>query len=309
MPRGRRRSDRAASQARDLTDLEEISSPPGSPNRGTVNYDPINELVERLANIGPTKAKFKAPKYNGDTDIELFLDQFLDITEANKWSDREAALHLRSSLEGPAATCSLSRDLDDIVLDLRARFGITPKQARSKLGTITRKSKQSFHELGTEVTRLVKIAYPRQNRQFQLETSLETYSKALNHRSLQQHLLARPHDSMAEAVEICNEFMQVEGSRPSIANIDAEEDQQPKTSNSNIELQLLLSTVKDMMQAQSQLLKELAQNSSTPASQPKQPIKCFNCGGPHLRRNCPKLKAPESNSSTNQSENSDRPAQ
>jgi hypothetical protein len=62
MPRGRRRSDRAASQARDLADLEESNSPPGYPNRVTVNYDPINELVERLANLGPTKAKFKAPQ-------------------------------------------------------------------------------------------------------------------------------------------------------------------------------------------------------------------------------------------------------
>jgi ElaB/YqjD/DUF883 family membrane-anchored ribosome-binding protein len=288
--------------------MEEINSPHNSTRRRALGPDPIEELVERLSHIGQSKPKFKAPKYTGDSDIELFLSQFLDVSDANRWSDREAALHLRSSLEGSAAACGQSSDLEEIISDLRARFGITSKQARSKLGSISRKSKQTFHELGAEVTRLVKIAYPRQDRQFQLETSLEIFSRALNHRTLQQHLLARPHDTMAEAVQICNEFMQVEGSKPTIANIDAEEGEQPETSRASTEIQLLLSTVKELMQSQSQLLKDLAQSQSKQDSTPRRKVECFNCGGPHLRRNCPKLKA-QNTDTVKQSENSDSPAQ
>jgi hypothetical protein len=115
---------------------------------------------------------------------------------------------------------------------------------------------------------------------------------------------------MAEAVRICDEFVQVEGGKPSVANIDADEGETPKTSNSNTELQLLLATVKELMQAQGQIMKDLAQTKSQAVAPPKRKIECFNCGGPHLKRNCPALKSQTNNTNTvSQSENSDSPAQ
>jgi hypothetical protein len=112
---------------------------------------------------------------------------------------------------------------------------------------------------------------------------------------------------MAEAVQICNEFVQVEGSKPYIANIDAEEGQQTETSTGT-EMKLLLDTVKELMQTQSQLLKDLAQTTNKPEAPPRRKLECFNCGGSHLRRNCPQLKS-QSPETVSQSENSDRPAQ
>jgi hypothetical protein len=140
------------------------------------------------------------------------VEQFLDIAEANHWSGRETTLHLKSSLEGQAADYRRGQHFEEIIENLRSRFGITPKQARTKLGQLQKKHKQTYHELGSEVSRLVKIAYPQQGRAFYIDTSLEVFSRALNHKSLQQHLLARPHDTLAKAINICNEFSLIENS-------------------------------------------------------------------------------------------------
>jgi hypothetical protein len=248
----------------------------------------VDELVERLAHLSRPRDRFKPSKYSGDTDIELFIEQFLDIAEANHWSGRETTLHLRSALEGPAAECGRGSDSEEIIEDLRARFGITAKLARTKLGQLQKKTKQTYHELGSEVNRLVKIAYPRQGRNFRTETSLEVFSRALNHKSLQQHLLARPHETLAEAVRICNEFSLIEGSntthKTSVANINAEEEPGSK------QLDVLTTAIQELARNQAQLVASLAQTQTPPTPAPvKRSLECYICKGPHLKRNCPSL--------------------
>jgi hypothetical protein len=263
--------------------------------------DPVSELVERLHELGTSKPKFKAPKFSGETDVELFITQFLDISDANRWSEREGALHLRTSLEGPAANCGHSADLEEIIQDLRSRFGITAKQARLQLSQIQKKPKQSFHELGMEVTRLVKLAYPDQGRAFQTETALENFSRAVNHKSPQHHLLARPHDTIVEAITICNEYSQIEGGKTSIAAIETPE---PTRDTTTTQLQSMLSAMQELIHNQSKALAELAKNQSQ-----KKKIECFECKGPHLKRNCPLLKKQSQESNLQISGNEVSPAQ
>ena len=48
--------------------------------------------LDSLAHVMSTmrrKDAFKAPKYDGTGDVELFLQQFSDVAEANKWTDRD----------------------------------------------------------------------------------------------------------------------------------------------------------------------------------------------------------------------------
>jgi hypothetical protein len=208
----------------------------------------MEELVDKLTQAGRSKDKFKPPKYNGDSDVELFIDRFLDISDANDWRPRETIIHLKSCLEGAATDCSGGCDLEEIIGSLRSRFGLTAKQARVKLSQLQKNSKQSYHELGSEVNRLVNIAYPEQTRAFITETSLEVFSRALCHKSLQQHLLARPHDTLTEAIKICEEFMQVETAiKTSVSHIDAKETD-VLLDRTTSHLQLLLNSIQELIQ-------------------------------------------------------------
>jgi hypothetical protein len=278
-----RRRNRTITQEQELEDLAIQTSTPSRSQRvgNTSPVDPVEELIDRLSGLGSSKPKFKPPKFSGDTDVELFISQFIDIAEANRWRDREATLHLRSCLEGQASSCGQGSDIEEITQDLRSRFGITPKQARTQLGQLQKKHKQSFHELGAEITRLIKLAYPTQTRAFQTETALETFNRAVNHRALQHHLLARPHTSISEAVNICNEFTQIEGGKTTVASLDSPE---PREDSVSTQIQTMFTALQDFMASQTKAITDLAQGQRA-----KKEIKCFECGGPHLKRNCPQL--------------------
>jgi hypothetical protein len=307
MGRSARRRTRATEQRQELEELAAQGSSPSLSER-TQNpidrSDPMEELVERLSNLN-TRSKFKAPKYTGDTDIELFITQFLDVADANNWRPRETTLHLRHSLEGKAAECGQGSDVEEILHDLRSRFGMTAKQARSKLVSIQKKAKQTYHELGSEITKLVRLAYPQQGRMFQTETALEIFAKAVNHKGLQHHLLARPHESIAQAVEICNEFAQIEAGRTSVSNVytveEGTENKEPTKSKEQTETQAMLSAMFDLIKNQTQVMSELVKQKTEPKK-----LECFICKGPHLRRNCPLKPTP---SSTTSSGNEKSPAQ
>ena len=77
---------------------------------------PINPqlvaILDRLtqARLEPRRRPFKPPQYNGDGDIELFINQFNQVVMTNQWTEEEAFLHLRLSLIGPALDCSRGAD-------------------------------------------------------------------------------------------------------------------------------------------------------------------------------------------------------
>ena len=180
----------------------------------------VEQIVNRMAEMQVRKKEFKPSTYNGDTDIELFLRQFQDVALVNRWEPVETLLHLRSCLLGSAAECGRETTVQATYDSLRARFGLTPKQAREQLKTLRKRPKQSYQELGSEITRLVHIAHPRQSyEEFLKETMLETYSTAINNIPLRIHLMAKPHDTLTEAVRISNDFVRAHESESSLAAI------------------------------------------------------------------------------------------
>ena len=202
------------------------------------------------------KAQIKPPQYSGEADVELFISQFSDIADINEWSEKETTLHLRTCLEGAAADCGRARRTEEIYEELRARFGITPRQARHKLSTLKRNKNSTLHEYGAEISRLVQLAYPDQSRGFQRETALEIFGRSLNHQSLQQHLLARPHDTILEAVRICEEYLQIEDTNPNktrLAVVDTKEEEKNA-------IQQTLHEMKELMVSQQQLITSLLTN-------------------------------------------------
>lgn len=297
---GRRRNRRSAAQEDELSIIEQAAqgSPPAQ--RESREDRLIEHLIDRLDRLQPVAAprhEFKPPNYEGETDVELFLTQFQDIVRANRWTPEEALLHLRSCLKGDAADCGRETNLQDVYESLRTRFSLTPKQAREQLQTLRKRPKQSYHELGAEVSKLVRIAYAGQSLQFRTQTMLEAYSHAVGHRQLRQHLLARPHNSIAEAVTISNEFMHIEGpaNRPTLAQVDAE-DYQPTVAQTTpaltpeAEVAMLL---KDLLKRQDRMLEIMydKMRRPPPPAPPRKYGPCYHCQGDHVKRNCPQLRS------------------
>ena len=68
-------------------------------------------------------------------------------------------LHLRDSLRESAEDCGRAATVQAIYAALRARFGLSPREARSRLGVLRKDSRTSLQEHASEVERLVNIAY------------------------------------------------------------------------------------------------------------------------------------------------------
>ena len=45
--------------------------------------DVLARLADLLGNLQHGRDRFRAPKYNGSTEVDLFLQQFDDVREAN----------------------------------------------------------------------------------------------------------------------------------------------------------------------------------------------------------------------------------
>ena len=271
--------------------MEEVDTPlREASNRNSDEM--MEQLMNRLERLQAPRKEFKPPTYNGETDVELFLTQFKDVAIMNRWEPLETLLHLRGCLQGKATECGREATLEETFDSLRGRFGISPKQAKDILKTIRKKPQQSFHEISSEISRLVQIAHPRESAEFKRDTMLDTFSTAVVHTPLRHHLLAKPHNTLAEAVAICEDYVRVNDTKARLAAATSETE--PTTSKE-------ISVLQGQMEAMKRMIVELTQARQPPPPLPTQsyayqektrqakPGPCFHCRGEHLKRNCPYL--------------------
>ena len=281
------------SKRRQLQDqeLEELSnstlreaSRSNTPDNPPRNLLDMTELVQVLRNDRPARREVKPPQFDGQGDVELFLSQFRDVAVSNQWTNEEYALHLRLSLIDKARDCSRAETRQEIEHSLRAQFGLSVRQARDKIRTLQRGPRQSVHELGTEAKRLVRLAYPGLAHREQEDMAIEVFIQALDSRAIKRHFLATPADSVNEAVEKVNEYFDASDShcRSRVNAIDSEEKSSPAaTPEPTVEL---LTSIRELLKKQEEQNGQIIeQMKPTP-----QNTRCFNCGGPHQQRNCPR---------------------
>lgn len=97
-----------------------------------------------------------------------FLAHFENCAELNEWRNYEKAQYLRVSLRGPACQYLQTlpayrrRDYDELVASLGRRFNPENQTElyRAQLRNVQRLEKQTLPELGQEIRRLVRLAYP-----------------------------------------------------------------------------------------------------------------------------------------------------
>jgi len=277
-------------------------------------------LTQALNNLGPRQERIKLPKYKGDTDVELFLQQFHDICEENDWGAGTSLLQLRGALEGPAVECGRGDTVAEIERHLRASFGMTMRQARDKLANMRRAPGQSVHNLGVDNENLVRIGYPNMAPADRTDIAVETIKRALDHKGLARHLLSLRVGTVAEVVTAAEEYFQV-GGGPTQMNrhpVSAINEQADLTASVDVEgktstLNKLMSTMEKTCELLNTFMQgQMVANTSTPnpgasgvagnwrtANRPAdndnrrtEANSCFFCGERgHFKRNCPKRKA------------------
>ena len=231
---------------------------------------------------------FKAPEYNGTGDVEFFVTQFGEVAEANEWTAIASLLHLREALKEGAKDCGRAGNLAGVFTALRARYGLTPREARARISTLRKDNRASLQEHATEVDRLCQIAYIELPDRYRASMSLETFCNTLGNTYLQRHLLAIQAVTLEQAVRAGNEFLQIRAPiLPGSAIRAVDEDEQVEDQVASIEQSVLSKLLKNMQILSDKV--DRLQTTPKPAAT-KQIAKstgCWGCGQEgHTRRAC-----------------------
>ena len=201
---------------------------PAPPQEETTTLERLVELLDGRG-TGRTREHFKAPEFDGRTDVDLFIQQFLEVADANHWEDGAILLHLRESLKDGARECSRARTAEGILTALRARYGMTVKEARAMLTRLRKEPGTALQEHATQVEKLVNLAHGDLPANYREGMLMDQFSSTLGYPALQRHLLAVAPTTIEEAVRAGNEFLQVHLTanrphRPVVQMVEDEED-------------------------------------------------------------------------------------
>ena len=256
----------------------------------------LTDILERLAvPQEPAIPHFKAPRYNGTGDVEMFIQQFRDVIGANQWPDDAALLHLRQALEGDAKDCGRPTELEGVFNNLRARFGLTPREARTRLNNEKKGFQTTLQEHASNIQSLVDVAYANLPQTTRHDLYLECFQNSLGSASLQRHLLAIKPATLDEAVLAGNEYLQVQvrPTPPSTVHQVEKDAEAPPTKAAPLQPEPLTA----LMEAMTQLTKQVSQlqTLARPTAAKKGPV-CWTCRQPgNLQRQCPSTQRPSGN--------------
>ena len=304
-----------------LNSDEDLSATMATETRGNpseVEMGSVDLLIQALRRSGVSTHRdtFKAPTFMGEGDVELFLRQFDDVAAANGWTEGQQTLHLRAQLSGPAQSCGRGLTKAEIVEDLRARFGLTARQAKDRLAHLKRGARQSLHDLCSDITRLVGLGFPTLPRADQDTMAMDYFLRAVDSKALQRHMLAIRPETPREAVVAAEEFfgyntldytssraMPVDTEGTTADQLDyipsraKPVDIKGTTTPAEDHLQKTLVSFSNILQSQSTLLTKLLQSLGDGRSNLREApsnfrkVECFECGGPHYKRSCPNVRS------------------
>jgi hypothetical protein len=270
----------------------------------------LDRLTNALERLGQGQARpavaFRTPTFDGQGDVELFISQFQEVAAANQWEEVAVLLHLREALKENARDCGRAPTTGGILTALRARYGLSPREARTRLNTLHRDHTTTLQEHAMEVQRLVGVAYadlPLHNR---MNMVVDMFCSTLGNAYLQRHLLAVPTPTLEHAVQAGNEFLQIKPSsvRGNVRVVEEEAEPSSELTTppvSHVGTTPMANPMEGMMASLTQLMSQLTaqlgklQSPATvpgqPGRPPKRELMCWKCGQPgHVQRRCPRQR-------------------
>ena len=150
----------------------------------------------------------KVASFDGSEDIDDYLVQFEIAAAENRWNSQSMARQLSTKLRGQATSILTDmsytdrNDYDAIVEKLRARFqpGEQCALSREKLRQRFRKQNESLVELGAEIKRLSRKAYPRVPDDVRDDLAVNHFLDSINDSSLRAFIEIRDPKSVDAAV-------------------------------------------------------------------------------------------------------------
>ena len=247
----------------------------------------------------------KPEPYDGKTDWPEYLVYFEQLAEVYGWDHPTMAVVLGLSLRGDArsvlASLSLAQRRDYRVLKDALTQAFRPTQQiylyQAELKNRVKKPSESLSDLGRDIVRLTKLAYPTADPETRETIAISAFLDALPGNAMETRmsvLRARP-KTMLEVVALAIEVETVvEASSHRRARRDVHQlDDEPKSRETENEklrkaVEQLTDTVKSLETRKSTSGQQFHKNSEQ-AKGRKELRKCYNCGKPgHIKKDCRK---------------------
>ena len=280
------------------------------PRRALFREPPQAPHVNEVARGGAAGAIGGAPHpwiriapdtYDGTGDWEEYLVYFRQLSVVNGWDEPTQALMLGLNLRGQARAVltglSAHERLDLHALESALQQNFSPtQQQHSYLAMLRgrkRKTNEPLPELGRDIARLVRLAYPRADPATREQIAINAFTDALPGPAIEVrlHLIRGQPQTLQEAIALAMEVNSIlEYSKPQPA---ARRSVQMVTGAPEEENEVGLtesqSQLKKMAEALASLegkVKAWEKSRKKPQSS-KKDVKCFNCGKKgHYQREC-----------------------
>ena len=267
--------------------LEATVSSPDAP--GNIQT-PVFLPMEHPSGTRPTRINLG--KYNGSGRWEDFLCQFRRASKVNRWTEDDRIELLCLHLEGTALEfvnglpVGRVQRFEDLVEALEGRFG-TERMAtvfKCELRQRKRKRGESLPDLGQELRRLYRLAYPRATQEEQEEQLVDRFIEALGDRQQRLEVRRGRPQTLEEAIHVAMdaeawEMEEEDGKRARAVSVDASKGD-PMVN--------LLTNLTGMVE---DLSRKLSANGRADAGKARrEPVKCYQCGKEgHYKSQCPQL--------------------
>jgi hypothetical protein len=295
-------ADRAPEVARRLIDGVEDQEIDFRPNNLPPMHPPRGGLQAQMVGA---PLNIKPEPYDGKSDWPEYLVYFEQLSEIYGWDHATMAvvlgISLRESARSVLASLSLAQRRDYTMLKDALTQSFCPTQQiflyQAELKNRVKKTSESLSDLGRDIIRLSKLAFPSANSETREAVAISAFLDALPGNAMETRmsvLRARP-KTMLEVVALAIEVETVVDAgnhrrtqgRRDIHNVD---DEKPVAKNTESEklrkaVEQLTDTVGALHRKQTG---PSASRYPAQADRDRKELKCFNCGKTgHFRRECP----------------------
>lgn len=286
--------------------MEKIGS---SEENGTVREEEFHPAIECAISAAPSvdtpvlvpqiqspesrSVRISLEKFSGTGSWEDFLNQFRRAARVNRWLEGHLVEILCLHLEGRALEfvnglpVGKAQTFDQLVEALEGRFG-TERMAtvfKCELRQRKRKVGESLPDLGQDLRRLFRLAYPRATPQEQEEQLVDRFVEALSDRAQRLEVRRGRPSTLEEAIHIAMDAEAWE--------LD-EEDGRMRARAASVETGggPIISALTQLTQLITAMSQKLENNPTV-----KKPVRCYGCGKEgHMRFQCPTAQGNEKQS-------------